>query len=150
MIWYASLPFTIKTFSEAVPRYHPGGSCLTFTLKYTDHRGYWSHMVWGCWHLERIPSNLWSCDGTGPVTWCYSSISRHNDDVKKIGMFTEKEKSSFWWNVHHWLHWKLSKWQCSQWWKFHQNDDIFVSVFSPLFSPHPFPIGDFPEYLSYW
>ena len=24
---------------------------------------------------------------------------------------TETEKSSFWWNVHHWLHWKLSKWQ---------------------------------------
>ena len=25
--------------------------------------------------------------------------------------YTETEKSSFWWNVHHWLHCKLSKWQ---------------------------------------
>ena len=24
---------------------------------------------------------------------------------------TETEKSSFWWNIHHWLHWKLSTWQ---------------------------------------
>ena len=24
---------------------------------------------------------------------------------------TEMEMSSFWWNFHHWLHWKLSKWQ---------------------------------------
>ena len=24
---------------------------------------------------------------------------------------TETEMSSFWWNYHHWLHWKLSKWQ---------------------------------------
>ena len=24
---------------------------------------------------------------------------------------TETEMSSFWWNFHHWLHWKLSKWQ---------------------------------------
>ena len=24
---------------------------------------------------------------------------------------TETEMSSFWWNLHHWLHWKLSKWQ---------------------------------------
>ena len=25
--------------------------------------------------------------------------------------FTETEMLSFWWNFHHWLHWKLSKWQ---------------------------------------
>ena len=32
--------------------------------------------------------------------------------------------------VNHWLPWKLSKWrfQCSQWWQFHQDNDIFVSV----------------------
>ena len=24
---------------------------------------------------------------------------------------TETKMSSFWWNFHHWLHWKLSKWQ---------------------------------------
>ena len=27
------------------------------------------------------------------------------------GSNTETEMSSFWWNFHHWLHWKLSKWQ---------------------------------------
>ena len=26
-------------------------------------------------------------------------------------IYTETEMSSFWWNFHHWLHWKLSKWQ---------------------------------------
>ena len=26
---------------------------------------------------------------------------------------TETKMSSFWWNLHHWLHWKLSKWQLS-------------------------------------
>ena len=25
--------------------------------------------------------------------------------------FTETVMPSFWWNFHHWLHWKLSKWQ---------------------------------------
>ena len=43
---------------------------------------------------------------------------------------TETEKSSFWWNVHHWLHWKLSKWQLpvQPVMKISSNDDIFVSV----------------------
>ena len=27
--------------------------------------------------------------------------------------FTETKMSSFWWNFHHWLHWKLSVWQLS-------------------------------------
>ena len=27
--------------------------------------------------------------------------------------YTETEMSSFLWNFHHWLHWKLSKWQLS-------------------------------------
>ena len=30
---------------------------------------------------------------------------------KKNANITETEMSSFWWNFHHWLHWKLSKWQ---------------------------------------
>ena len=29
----------------------------------------------------------------------------------KQAMYTEMEMSSFWWNYHHWQHWKLSKWQ---------------------------------------
>ena len=28
-----------------------------------------------------------------------------------LSIYTETEMSSFWWNFHHWLHWKLSKWQ---------------------------------------
>ena len=28
-------------------------------------------------------------------------------------MYTETKMSSFWWNFHHWLHWKLSFWQLS-------------------------------------
>ena len=27
--------------------------------------------------------------------------------------YTETKMSSFWWNFHHWLHWKLSVWQLS-------------------------------------
>ena len=43
---------------------------------------------------------------------------------------TETKMSSFWWNYHHWLHRKLSFWhfRYSQWWRIHQNEDIFVSV----------------------
>ena len=26
-------------------------------------------------------------------------------------VYAEMEMSPFWWNFHHWLHWKLSKWQ---------------------------------------
>ena len=29
------------------------------------------------------------------------------------GLFTETKMLSFWWNLHHWLHWKLSFWQLS-------------------------------------
>ena len=46
--------------------------------------------------------------------WCQStvtslsfSVKAHQDRVSH----TETEMSSFWWNFHHWLHWKLSKWQ---------------------------------------
>ena len=44
----------------------------------------------------------------------------------------EMEMSSFWWNFHHWLHWKSSKWQLpvqpvikisSKWWHFRFSDD---------------------------
>ena len=37
-----------------------------------------------------------------PPYWKYSSLA-----------FTETKMSSFWWNFHHWLHWKLSFWQLS-------------------------------------
>ena len=42
--------------------------------------------------------------------------------------FTETEMSSFLWNFHPWRHCQNDNFQCSQWLKFRQNDDIFVSV----------------------
>ena len=53
---------------------------------------------------------------------CWSSSLIHR--------YTEMQMLSFWWNYHHWLHWKLSNdnFQYSQWWKFRQNDNISVSV----------------------
>ena len=40
-----------------------------------------------------------------------SDISNHITQDCSKGRGTETEMSSFWWNSHHWLHWKLSKWQ---------------------------------------
>ena len=31
--------------------------------------------------------------------------------IIRFARVSETEMSSFWWNFHHWLHWKLSKWQ---------------------------------------
>ena len=49
---------------------------------------------------------------------------------------TEREMSSFWWNYHHWQHWKLSFWQLSVQpvmiispGSFPQNDNIFARHF---------------------
>ena len=50
-----------------------------------------SKQSWGWW-FETSPRPLW----------------RHCSDYR---LYTETEMSSFWWNFHHWLHWKLSKWQ---------------------------------------
>ena len=41
--------------------------------------------------------------------WMYSS-GCINANTQHI---TETKMSSFWWNFHHWLHWKLSFWQLS-------------------------------------
>ena len=44
-----------------------------------------------------------------------------------VTFYHTETKGSFWRNFHHWLHWKLSKndnFQCSQWWKFNQNEDV--------------------------
>ena len=46
------------------------------------------------------------------ASWCIFNVA-----VSVLPKFvhsytnTETEMSSFWWNFHHWLHWKLSKWQ---------------------------------------
>ena len=55
-----------------------------------------------------------------PIIW--SSLCNSFDDRAPVdeihkqmicGYLTETQMSSFWWNFHHWLHWKLSKWQLS-------------------------------------
>ena len=56
---------------------------------------------------------------------------------------TEMEMSSFWWNFHHRLHWKLSKWQLpvqpmmkilSKWWHFHLSACCMIT---PSSIPNP-------------
>ena len=56
--------------------------------------------------------------------------------------------SSYWWNCHQWLHWKLSFWQLpvqpvmtisSIWWPFHQYNDNFINMTA-------FPYQCFPDY----
>ena len=43
---------------------------------------------------------------------CFIGVSVDSFDTwLHSGDYTETEMSSFWWNFHHWLHWKLSKWQ---------------------------------------
>ena len=38
--------------------------------------------------------------------------------------------STFWWNIHHWLNWRLynDNFQCSQWWTLLQNDIVVLVV----------------------
>ena len=42
--------------------------------------------------------------------YCVKIKQCHNV-LEQTRYITETEMSSFWWNYHHWLHWKLSKWQ---------------------------------------
>ena len=45
--------------------------------------------------------------------WKRSAPCIYDDSLtlQELQSLTETEMSSFWWNFHHWLHWKLSKWQ---------------------------------------
>ena len=52
------------------------------------------------WWLETLSRPLWR--------HCNVLCSQHPPYRMS---HTEKEIVSFWWSVHHWLHWKLSKWQ---------------------------------------
>ena len=47
--------------------------------------------------------------------------------------YTEMEMMLFWWNVYHWLHWKLSKWQIpvQPVIKICQNGNTFAQVYQP-------------------
>ena len=71
------------------------------------------------WHI---------CSDT-PVHWGWNTYSL-SLFYWQLSWTTETEMSSFWLNFSRWLHWKLSNdnFQCSQRWKFRQNDEIFVSV----------------------
>ena len=67
------------------------------------------------------------------VTWqdfTYTFDSSRSYMVIHFICSIETKMLSFWRNLHHWLHWTLSNdnFQCSQWWWFHQNDNISVSV----------------------
>ena len=60
----------------------------------------------------------WQCATNSPER-NNNAINEHSTMICKLGwphallavMVTETEMSSFWWNFHHWLHWKLSNWQ---------------------------------------
>ena len=57
---------------------------------------------------------LWYCYGFVAVSfthilWEYITGIGKNHTVAP--RYTETGMSAFWWNVHHWLHWKLSIWQ---------------------------------------
>ena len=81
-------------------------------------------------------------------------------------MNTETEMSSFWWNFHHWLHWKLSKWQLpvqpvikisSKWrhFRFSEGPKSIDPTMTKLTSPHLNKWGQMNAfwvvvYLSHW
>ena len=51
--------------------------------------------------------------------WYKQNKTDHNTDMKNL---------SFWLNFHHWLHCHFDNFQCSQWWKSHQNEDISLAM----------------------
>ena len=61
------------------------------------------------------------------LTWDMVPMAQFTD---RFWLCIEIEMSSFWWNFHNWLHWKLSKWQLPmqlemkfslKWWHFRIN-----------------------------
>ena len=90
--------------------------------------------------LERFDSSLqnfllFACMLRRPRGWSFDwSYDQHLNCCEISQDHWCMEMSSFWSNFHHWLHWKLSNdnFQCGQWWRFHQNDDVFVSVYATV------------------
>ena len=62
-------------------------------------RHFQTHFLW----MKYAPGNL--------VLVFQIMVCRLFGIKPECGPITETEMSSFWWNFHHWLHWKLSKWQ---------------------------------------
>ena len=76
-------------------------------------------------HLSRLATQTKTKASDDVMTWRVSEPERVR--WVKAHVITETEMSSFWWNFHHWLHWKLSFWQLqvqplmkilSKWWHF--------------------------------
>ena len=62
-----------------------------------------------------LPQCQWSyLENMGKISW-YQTTTKYDrmqtSCFVRITEITEAEKLSFWLNFHHWLHWKLSKWQ---------------------------------------
>ena len=86
--------------------------------------------------ISRLPSQKYPffANATKWVrAWMYA-FAQHS---RIILIITETKMSSFWWNLHHWLHRKLSKWQLSvqpvmklssKWWHFRFSDHINVMI----------------------
>ena len=67
----------------------------------------------GCQFVISGPRYVWNSSAC-QAKICVAStrfLMKMFYSAKEAYWYTETEKSSFWWNVHHWLHWKLSKWQ---------------------------------------
>ena len=68
------------------------------------------HLTW----LIAFPKRLRNNWNNFPLKPCISILNKKvfsKSDADLKSTYTETEMSSFWWNFHHWLHWKLSKWQ---------------------------------------
>ena len=97
---------------------------------------------------------MFSACSTQPTTKCTCTIAinyqqqkpypgKNNSGVQYY--ITETKMSSFWWNLHHWLHRKLSKWQLSvqpvmklssKWWHFRFSDSVWLITRKQTFIYH--------------
>ena len=89
---------------------------------------YWMGMRWlnvlKCFRLQIYACCILWCSGAQrqlgiDINWkrnaihtfwvFYSLNKQYKGRIKELQRsYTEREMSSFWWNFHHWLHWKLS------------------------------------------
>ena len=61
------------------------------------------------WAWNEKKSYMWHRDSSNTsICWAKNTFYQ-----LIVGLYTETKMSSFWWNLRHWLHWKLSKWQFS-------------------------------------
>ena len=97
-------------------------------------------LVYWVWHIMDIAQYVYtimhSQSSQHSVCWWPGNYFaqwhlQHSRWHKPRGEYTETEMSSFLWNFHHWLHWKLSKWQLpvQPVIRVSANNGIFVSVY---------------------